>query len=97
MTISQRGNQTRVLPHNPDVQPHRMGYSVKHDDGKFIAWLIGFTAHTTKWCAWKDAAVFNSLESAQDRAEMRHGCMATSVPRWNGHCIEYTEFPKEAA
>ena len=40
MTISQRGNQTRVLPHNPDVQPHRMGYSVKHDDGKFIAWLL---------------------------------------------------------
>lgn len=72
---------------NPDVEEQRSGYCVLRPDG------MEFYLNDSTWAGTakrKDFKVYIFLADAHRVATMYAG-VATTVPRFNGHCLEWSE------
>ncbi len=81
-------------PHNPDVEAQRQGWCVMRefrDDAGCLTrrlWLVGINT-------WQrdrtKALVFGLFIDAKDKAAKNPGSVVTTVPRFNGYVVEWTE------
>lgn len=72
---------------NPDVEPQLSGFCVLRPNA------MEFYLNDSDWgttAQRKDFKVFVFLADAARVAKMYAG-VATTVPRWNGHCLEWSE------
>ena len=84
---------------NPDVQAQREGYCVHDEATDMFACAVGDTVGpitmnriaSVGWCGPRGpVTVWASLASAISAAERLHG-RVTTVPRFNGYCLEWRE------
>lgn len=84
--------------HNPEVQSDRPGFCVIDQRGRFACEPKDGTGDELMvlglyvgWCGPKGKVrVWASLASAISAAERLHG-RVTTVPRFNGYCLEWRE------
>ena len=76
-------------PSNPDVEVERPGWSIRHE--KLRCWWSedGFVRDHRK------AKVYLFHASAKRAAEVLHGARMTTVPHFNGYCVEWREVETE--
>jgi hypothetical protein len=72
---------------NPDIEPEIPGCAVRHDVGGWWWGEKGWVKDHRK------ARRHQSIESARYTARMLAGATVTTIPRFNGYCVEWIEVP----